>query len=40
MDKRSKLAEYERRKQDLQNTCVSNDQYQEEIKKLCKELKI
>lgn len=40
MDKRSKLAEYERRKQDLQNQCTTSEEYQNEIIKLCKELKI
>jgi len=40
MDKRSKLAEYERRKQNLQNQCTTSEEYQREIIKLCKELKI
>jgi hypothetical protein len=40
MKKANKQLEYERRKQDLQNTCKSSEEYQNEIIKLCKELKI
>jgi hypothetical protein len=40
MKQQNKIAEYERRKRDLQNTCKSSEEYQNEIIKLCKELKI
>jgi len=40
MSKRTKLLEYERIKQQLQESCKTSEEYQNEIIKLCKRLKI